>query len=263
MTVIRARDNSRVRRWQRLARDAGIRRAENRTLIEGVHLVEEYLASGREPAALIAAEAHARSAEFASLLKRCRVPPVLVSNSVFAAIANADSPAGIAAEIEIPARGPLLPESDCCALLDGVQDAGNVGTIMRSAAAFGVTDVVLGPGCADPWSPKVLRAGMGAHFRLRLGVSKDLAADLESFGGIAACALPRGGVSVAEADLTERIAWILGSEGGGVSEQLAARARLKVSIPMPGAAESLNVAIAAAILFYERSRQLSRRAARC
>jgi TrmH family RNA methyltransferase len=142
--------------------------------------------------------------------------------------------------------------------LEGIQDAGNVGAILRSAAAFRIKDAVLGRGCADAWSPKVLRAGMGAHFSMHIGESADLAAEIARFGGKTACTVPRGGKLLAEADLSGRIGWIFGAEGQGVSEALAGRADLRVAIPMPGGMESLNVAAAAAICFYE----LSRRAAR-
>ena len=136
-----------------------------------------------------------------------------------------------------------------------------VGAILRSAAAFGVTDVVLGRGCADPWSPKVLRAGMGAHFAVRLEQVDDLAAALTRFGATVYCTVPRGGRSPAAVDLAGRSGWLLGAEGQGVSEVLAARAQTQVTIPMPGPVESLNVAVAAAICFYERARQLRTSAA--
>ena len=140
-----------------------------------------------------------------------------------------------------------------CVFLEGIQDAGNVGAILRSAAAFGIRDAVLGQGCADAWSPKVLRAAMGAHFSMHIAESTDLAVDINHFGGTIVCTVPRGGVAISAADLSGRIGWIFGAEGQGVSDALAARATLKVSIPMSGSAESLNVAAAAAICFYQLS----------
>jgi TrmH family RNA methyltransferase len=138
--------------------------------------------------------------------------------------------------------------------LEGIQDAGNVGAILRSAAAFDVRHAVLGKGCADAWSPKVLRAGMGAHFAMQL-LEGDLAEAIGRFAGTLCCTVPRGGIALAEAQLSGRTGWLFGSEGQGVSDTLAARADLKLSIPMPGGAESLNVAAAAAICFYEWSRR--------
>jgi len=257
MTVLRSRANPRVRRWQRLARDARARREEGRALIEGPHLVGAYLDSGGRPEVVIVSESGAATREIGELVRRAGVAPVVLTDAVFRAIADAEMPQGLAAEIGIPAARVSLADSPGCVLLDGIQDAGNVGAILRSAAALGVRDVLLGPGCADPWSPKVLRAAMGAHFSLRVDASRNPAADVERFGGTVACTVPRGGVPLGEADLQGRILWIFGAEGAGIRGELAARAGLKVTIPMPGTAESLNVAAAAAICFYERSRQLS------
>jgi TrmH family RNA methyltransferase len=114
---------------------------------------------------------------------------------------------------------------------------------------------VLGAGCADPWSPKVLRAGMGAHFSMALEEGAELASAIDRFAGRLCCTVPRGGVALAQADLAGRVGWLFGAEGQGVSAALAAKATLQVTIPMPGAAESLNVAAAAAICFYELSRR--------
>jgi TrmH family RNA methyltransferase len=257
--VLRSRDNPRVRRWQRLVRDARVRRKEARALIEGPHLLAAALAHGLVPAALIASERGMDDEEIASLVRRSRLTPVVLSEGLFRTVAGTDTPAGIAAEVPIPARPLSIERSECAALLDGIQDAGNVGAILRCAAAFGVRDVLLGPGCADPWSPKVLRAGMGAHFALKIGGSRNLPGDIESFNGTSICTVPRNGASLPEADLAAPVLWIFGAEGQGVSAALAARASLKITIPMPGGTESLNVAAAAAICFYERARQLAAR----
>jgi len=262
MNVLRSRDNPRVRRWEELAHNPRARRSAGKAIIEGPHLVAAYLAGGGVPACVIASEQGAGDREIASLIRGAGVAPALVSGRVFSLIAGTETPVGIAAEIVLPHAQPELAGSPCCALLDGIQDPANVGTILRSAAAFGVEDIVLGPGCADPWSPKALRAGMGAHFGLRIGSSRNLSGEIASFDGVVVCTVPQGGTPVAEADLSRRICWVLGSEGQGVSKSLAARADLKVTIPMPGTAESLNVAAAAAICFYERNRQLSTRGAR-
>jgi TrmH family RNA methyltransferase len=257
MSVLRSRANPRVRRWQRLVRDARARRAEGRVLIEGPHLVAAYLDCGGRPRVLIVSENGGVKREIEQLVRKAAIAPIVLSDAVFRGIADAETPQGIAAEIVIPSVRPSLSDSPCCVLLDGIQDAGNVGAILRSAAAFGVRDVLLGAGCADLWSPKVLRAAMGAHFTLRIGASRNPVADVERFAGTVACTVPRGGVPIAEADLKGRILWIFGGEGAGIRGELAMRADVRVTIPMPGTAESLNVAAAAAICFYERSRQLS------
>jgi TrmH family RNA methyltransferase len=259
MAVLRSRDNPRLRRWRRLAADAAARRRERSALIEGPHLVAACLESGGRPRALIVSESAAARSEIARLVAQAGAPATVLSDSLFGALSGAETPQGIAAEIALPGGAPALAQAAACVFLDGVQDAGNVGAILRSAAAFGVPAAVLGPGCADAWSPKVLRAGMGAHFALALGRSRELAADIAAFGGPVACAVPRGGVPLREADLPARVGWIFGAEGRGVSAPLAALAALRVTIPLAPGAESLNVAAAAAICLYEAA---SRRAAR-
>ncbi len=135
--------------------------------------------------------------------------------------------------------------------LEGIQDPGNVGAILRSAAAFGVQQVVLDPGCADPWSPRALRAGMGGHFALQIAETRDLAREIDAFKGTVACTVPRGGVALGDSPFERSWAWIFGAEGRGLSEETIRRADLRVTIPMAAGTESLNVAAAAAICLYE------------
>ena len=256
MTVITSRVNPRVRRWRELVRDARERRKTGRVLVEGEHLITACLDSGRKIEELILGKSGAE--KFAALAKRTSKAPVLLSDSVFRSIIDVETPSGVAAEIVIPSGTGKLKSAESCVLLDAVQDTGNVGTILRSAAAFGIRHAVLGRGCADAWSPKVLRAAAGAHFSLQISDAADLAAAMAEFGGRIACTMPRDGVPLANADLSGRIGWLFGAEGKGVHGALAARATLKVTIPMPGGAESLNVAAAAAVCFYEFSRRAAR-----
>ena len=257
MKEIRSRDNPRLRRWERLVRDSRARRSERRAMIEGVHLVAAYLEQGSRPLALLVSASGLKRREVALLASRTAVEPVALSDSLFGRIADTEAPAGIAAEIEIPAHEARLGESPCCVFLDEIQDAGNVGAIVRSAAAFGVRDVVMGKGCADAWSPKALRAGMGGQFLLRIMEGKDLSEMVDRFGGTTVCAVAHGGRPVHALDLAGRLGWIFGSEGRGVNEALASKADYRATIPMASGAESLNVAAAAAICLYEARRRLS------
>jgi TrmH family RNA methyltransferase len=255
MTPLRSRENPRVRRWRALAHDGRARRTEGRALIEGAHLVAACLAAGMRPVTLLVSESGRGDAEIAALRQRAGIEPVLVADPVFRWIVDVSTPTGIAAEIEIPAARDEAAQGDCV-YLEAVQDAGNVGAILRSAAAFGLRGAVLGGGCADAWSPKVLRAAMGAHFSLRIGRTDELAAALGRFVGTTVCAVAHGGRPLAEIELGARVGWILGAEGRGVSAELAARAAQRVTIPLAPGSESLNVAAAAAICFYERARRL-------
>ena len=255
MNVLRSRANPRVRRWHRLVRDAKARRAQARALIEGQRLVGACLVAGGAIEELLVSQSGMAKREISSLVDRAGVELVVLSDAVFRAIVDTDTPQGIAAEVAIPSTPPALAESRGCVMLDRIQDAGNVGAILRSAAAFGVQDVLLSSGCADPWSPKVLRAAMGGHFALRIGASRNPVSDVERFPGTVACAVAHGGVPIASADLKGPVLWIFGSEAQGVRGDLTSRADLRVTIPMPGALESLNVGAAAAICFYEASRR--------
>src|SRR5207244_921522 len=152
--------------------------------------------------------------------------PVVLSDRVFAGIVDTENPPGIAAEVSLPS----LAKQGNTVFLESVQDPGNVGTIMRSAAALGVACVVLDRACADAWSPKTLRAGMGAHFALQVKTVASLEDDLERFAGRILCAVPRGGVPLREADLGSPIGWLFGAEGQGVSAAAAKHADLKVTI---------------------------------
>jgi TrmH family RNA methyltransferase len=157
--------------------------------------------------------------------------------------------------VPLPAA-PAIDPQVATVVLDRLQDAGNVGSILRSAAAFGVAQVLALQGTAALWSPKVLRAGMGAHFGLRL-VEGLQPADLD------ALAVPLVGTSLQAdallpaAPLPAPCAWLLGHEGQGVAPELLARCALTVRIPQPGGEESLNVAAAAAVCFYESMRRFT------
>lgn len=227
-------------------RDARLRRSERRLIVEGPHLVSAALAAGIKPAALLGTEAALAKPEIASLVRQSRIAPVVLSPAVFAAIADAETPPGIAAEIPLPA----LDRSGNSVFLESVQDAGNVGAIIRSAAAFGIAAVTLDRQCADAWSPKVLRAGMGGHFALGIRQVEDLGAAIADYGGRLVCTVVHGGRPLRQADLTGRLAWAFGGEGAGLSAAILARAAERVTIPMAGG-ESLNVAAAAAICLYE------------
>ena len=205
---------------------------------------------------ILATEESLAGKEVAGLAKQAGREPVLLSPSAFRAIADADTPQGIAAEIEIPK--PRLVKGDCV-FLEGIQDPGNVGAILRSAAAFGAGAAVLDRACADPWSPKVLRAAVGGHFALSVQQVAGLEDALEGFTGRLVCTVARDGRPLGEADLAGRIGWIFGSEGAGVSAALQTRAALRVTIPVSPGTESLNVAAAAAICLYQK---VSRPAAR-
>ncbi len=195
--------------------------------------------------AVLVTEEGAAKAEIAALLP---ANAVMLGKGVFRAIVDSETPQGVAAEIGIPSSPSRV--SGATVFLEGIQDPANVGAILRSAAAFGIGRVILDRACADPWSPRALRAGAGGHFALGIAETDDLAAEIEAFTGMVACTVPRGGMALADAPLERAAAWIFGAEGSGLSEGTIRRADVRVTIPMAAGAESLTVAAAAAICLY-------------
>jgi TrmH family RNA methyltransferase len=173
--------------------------------------------------------------------------PILVSDAVLDSIVESEVPQGIAAELDLPSAAGVVEGH--AVFLEAVQDPGNVGAILRSAAAFGITHAILDAGCADAWSAKALRAAAGAHFALAVRQQERLDDALAAFKGKLVCTLARGGSPLSEADLSGTVGWIFGSEGQGVSAPVQRKAALRVRIPTVSV-ESLNVAAAAAVCFY-------------
>jgi TrmH family RNA methyltransferase len=185
---------------------------------------------------------------------------LLLTADVFASAVATEQPQGIAALVHPPAFSPDLLFRDTAPLLlvlAGLQDPGNVGTLLRSAEAFAAGGVLLLPGTASPWNPKALRASAGSAFRVpAITVSESEALSLLHEHGVpAVAAVARGGATVDTAPLNGPAALLIGNEGAGLSASLLAAASHRVTIPMPGAIESLNAAIAGSLLLYEAARQ--------
>lgn len=181
-----------------------------------------------------------------------------VSEPVMQAVSDTETPQGLLVVLDQHAL-PLPPAPDFLLILDGVRDPGNQGTILRTAIAAGVQSVWLAPGCVDAWSPKVLRAGMGAHFRLPIrNLSwQDIRHSLKQTSGNLRVYLAdsAGGMSYLKMDFRTPLALIVGGEAAGAGSEALALADERVLIPMPGGSESLNAAVAASILCFEVVRQ--------
>lgn len=255
MKRITSRANPSFRHLLKLAESARERRKQSRTLIDGVHLVESALGHGHAPCAVVIAESAQHKREITALIKRLPAAPLVLADELFEALTELKSSSGIIAEIVVPVPKQADP-TGCWLLLEDIQDPGNLGSILRSGAAAGVSDAWLSKGCADAWSPKVLRSAMGAHFALSIHERADLLAAAHTFSGVVVATLPAAATPVFEASLAGAVAFTFGSEGAGLSEALRGAAGVHASIPMPGRAESLNVAAAAAVCLFERVRQL-------
>ncbi|AMO36349.1 TrmH family RNA methyltransferase [Thauera humireducens] len=262
MKAISSRDNPLVKRLHALASSGRERRILGETLLDGAHLVQAALERSCRLKGLVVSESGVRKAEIADLLGEVGqgLPCHVLPDTLFAHVSPVDTPSGVLAIIDLPAEKPLGTIVDNLVVLDGVQDPGNLGTILRTAAAAGVRHVLLAEGCAGAWSPRVLRAGMGAHFVLEVHERVDLAAWLPGFGGqVLATALSGDACSLYDLDLRAPVAWVFGGEGQGVSPAVLACATRHVLIPMPGAIESLNVGAAVAVCLFEQARQLGSR----
>ena len=254
MKSIISRDNPTYKQLKKLAASARERRKSGRILLDGVHLVEACLFAGKPLETLIVAESAMDNAEIARLLAAAAtVAKIRLADALFAEISPLESPTGLLAVLEIP-RLALPPSPSFGLLLEDLQDPGNLGSILRSAAAAGVEAAWLSAGCADAWSPRVLRAGMGAHFVLPIVERADLTQIAASFCGqrLAACLQ---GESLYQLDLNGPLAFMIGNEGAGLSPALIELADTRFTIPMPGSVESLNAAAAAAVCLFERVRQ--------
>lgn len=256
LTLIRSRENARFKSLRHLATSTRERRKTGLALLDGMHLIAAYRASGGVPEQLILSERGTADAEAAALAAGACAQGVLVlADALFNDIAPVTTPTGIVALIRTPEVGPLPERIERCVMLENVQDAGNLGSILRSTAAAGISTVLLSRGCAYAWSPKVLRAAMGAHFSLELFDNVALSAALSRLSGRLICAGSPAEKSLYQADLRGPLAWVFGNEGSGVSAELGAAAAEQLRIPMPGGTESLNVAAAAAICLFEQVRQ--------
>lgn len=259
--MITSLKNDRVRLVLALQGRRRVRQRERRFVIEGLRLCEEAASAGVVPH-LVFYTADAESDPRAlPLLDRWRLTGIsceAVSTEVMAACSDTETPQGLLAVVPMPEL-PLPPRPTLTLVLDRLRDPGNLGTALRAALAAGVDQVLLTPGTVDATNPKVVRAAMGAHFHLPIAALRweRIAAALE--GCQVYLASSRGGIDYAAVDWRQPAALIIGGEAAGADAQAAALADAEVTIPMTPTVESLNAAIAAAVILFEAARQ--RRAA--
>lgn len=258
MTIehIASRQNTLVKILKRLAENKRARQEAGLVLSEGEHLLQTMLDAGVQPVTVAVAERALENSAIQSLMKRCANARIVsIDNPVFDQIALTDSPAGVMALSPLPPMDAAPDIHGDTLVLEAVQDPGNVGSLIRTAVAAGFGQVLLSNGCADVWSPRCLRAAQGAQWLTRIYPDTDLATFLAAYqGGIAATVL-EGGQSLYQQVLTQPMAWLFGNEGQGLSAALVKRAQHRITIPMPGAMESLNVNAAAAVCLFEQVRQ--------
>ena len=243
---IQSRDNPLLKELRRLSQDSTAYRKQGRVWLEGDHLCRAALARGWKPAAALFSESFWPLAQ--AQYAQAAIKTIVLADSLFADLSSLESPANMGFVVDLPAAAPFDPHA-ASVVLDRVQDAGNVGSILRSAGAFGFKQIIALKGSAALWSPKVLRAGMGAHFDLRL-VEAVTPEALEALAVPLLVTSSHGGACLHQASLPWPCAWVMGHEGQGVSPALEARAAQRIRIAQPGGEESLNVAAAAAICLH-------------
>lgn len=259
MKFISSRDNLFFKELVKLSDSSKQRRKSGLTLIEGAHLVSAYREAAGLPECVIVAESALREREVAEILRvLAKAEAMMLADGLFKEISQLATSAGLMALIKIPGLAMPARASGFSVLIEDIQDPGNVGSILRSAAAAGADEVYLSGECADAWAPKVLRAAMGAHFLLRLHDHADLLDVARKFKGTVIAADLKAGKSLYACRLTGPIAFVFGNEGAGLSSKLLELAKEKITIPMPGGTESLNVAAAAAVCLFEAVRQRKR-----
>ncbi len=245
------------RRLRSLLQDPEFRRASGRAVAEGPRLLAEALRGGCVRAVWATAEARAAvDPELRGLLARRGLVPEPIEASRLRALADAREPQGWLCEVERGAR-PVPAGTSVFLALDAVQDPGNLGALLRLAWACEAA-VLLGPGCADAWSPKVLRAGAGAQFHVPFDAPADLGASLRELAarGVRLLATDPGApMDYLDAPLEGPVCWVLGSEGRGLAPELGDLCEIRVRIGYPGGAQSLNVALSGAILLFETLRR--------
>ncbi|MBI5880429.1 MAG: RNA methyltransferase [Chloroflexi bacterium] len=252
--MIASLQNEKVRQARALAGQRKARERLGQFVIEGAHLLQEAERAGIQPALLFFSEAALQTPDGRRLAARWPRIAETVSDKVLSSLSETVSPQGIVAVVPFPAL--VLARRELLLVLDGVRDPGNAGTLLRSAAAAGVDAVWFGPGCADLYSPKVVRAAMGAHFRLPARVASgwaELEAAVDGLDVLLADAM--GETDYDRWDWHRPAALVVGGEAAGAGAEGRARATHRVRIPMHRDTESLNAAVAGSIILFEAARQ--------
>ena len=258
MKSITSRENPFYKELKHLAGSSQARRKAGQTLLDGVHLCQSYFALRGAPRHCIVSESALANPEVNDIVRQCdgvHAHTTVLPDALYNALSQVEHGVGLMFLIDTPVLALPAALHGSAVMLDNLQDPGNVGSILRSAAAAGISQVFCSAGTACCWSPKVLRAAMGAHFVIEIHENVDLAALI---GAAEVPVLATSGYAeqrLYEIDLRQPVAWLFGHEGQGVADDLLALASNQVVIPHLGQIESLNVAACAAVCFFEQLRQ--------
>ena len=256
--AISSRDNPHYKQLRQLATSSQARRKQGKTLLDGVHLCEAWLQHKGMPACCVVSDSSLSNPEVAKIVNACASSQTIClqfPEALFVPLSQVEHGIGLMFVVDTPESALSGPLQRSAVLLDGLQDPGNLGSILRTAAAAGVQQVYCSSGTVFAWSPKVLRAGMGAHFVLDIIENVNLHQLISDASVPVLATSSHASTSLYDADLTSDCAWLFGHEGQGVSESLLALASRQLSIPQKTTIESMNVAASVAVCLFEQRRQ--------
>ncbi len=255
--MITSTSNAKIKQVRTLQARAKARREAGLFVVEGVSLAEEALAAGWQPELVLHTETlSARGQTVIAKLRNQNIIMEQVAGHVMEAASDTQTPQGIL--LVLPMKTVRSPdELDFALIVDQVRDPGNMGTILRGAAAAGAQAVFLTPGTVDGFAPKVVRAGMGAHFRIAIQTLtwNEIEEQKNKYSLKMHMTVSGEGTEYTQFDLNSPLALIVGGEAEGASQEAQALADGQITIPMPGGGESLNAGMAASILLFEVARQ--------
>lgn len=256
--LISSRDNPQYKLLKQLATSSQARRKHAKTLLDGVHLCQAWLQHRGKPELCLVSESHQINSEVASVLEQCEAlgaDSIVLPDSLFSSLSQVEQGVSLLFVVGTPENATLPQLNQSCVLIDAVQDPGNLGSILRTTAAAGINQVVCSEGTVFAWSPKVLRAGMGAHFQLDIIEHANLQQLISTASVPVYATDSHAQKTIYAVDLTQPCAWLFGNEGKGVSEELLLGVTARLTIPQVAGVESLNVAAAAAVCLFEQKRQ--------
>jgi TrmH family RNA methyltransferase len=256
--LISSRDNPQYKLLKQLATSSQARRKHAKTLLDGVHLCQAWLQHRGKPELCLVSESDRYHFEVVSVLEKCEAlggDYIVLPDSLFTSLSQVEQGVSLLFVVSTPETATLPHLNQSCVLIDAVQDPGNLGSILRTTAAAGIKLVVCSEGTVFAWSPKVLRAGMGAHFQLEIIEHADLRQLISSSSVPVYATDSHAQKTIYEVDFTQPCGWLFGNEGKGVSQELLSSVTARLTIPQAPGVESLNVAAAAAVCLFEQKRQ--------
>ena len=254
IVFLESKDNPKIKHLRGLIEQSSYRKKQGQTVLEGTHLGLAWVEQKRRINSIFTTEKNLEHPDICDILDEYDGSVFVIAESLYRDLSTLGTTLPFLAIVDLPSSSQALQFDLDTLILENVQDPGNVGTLLRSAAAAGIQQVVCTKGSASLWSPRVLRAGMGAHFAIKTFENIQLEDILERFEIPVYVTSSHRSTSLYDQDLKQPCVWVLGNEGQGVSEYALAHANA-VSIPQPGGQESLNVAIAGSICFFEMVRQ--------